>query len=118
MPALGESKGQGRAGEYAKRRTGEKANGRQGSRAKCHEVAKQNSPGLQPWAILLSHFVAIAVSPVRPLALSRLTRCRCGLFTGKFRQEFFVSKWMREHRKVMFNRVLVRFFANGGSAIL
>ena len=93
-----------------------------GDRANYHEVAKQNSPGLQPWAkpwaILLSHFVSIALSPVRPFALSQLARCRCGLFAGELRQEFFVSKRMREHRKVVVYRVLVRFFANGGRAIL
>jgi hypothetical protein len=98
-----------RNGAPTKRRMGDKAN--------CYEVAKQNSPGLKPWAILLSHFLAIAVSPVRPFALSQLGRCRCGLFAGELRQEFFVIQRMREHRKVVFYRVLVRFFANGGCAI-
>jgi hypothetical protein len=168
----------GRAGEYAKRRTDEAANGRQ---SELLRSGKQNSPGLQPWvasqkdrpegatdgllgwdtnfqtpgwwrqrantlfvrapfqgaanvvdkprakslgnlglkpwAILLSHFLAIAVSPVRPFALSQLGRCRCGLFARELRQEFFVIQRMREHRKVVFYRVLVRFFANGGCAI-
>jgi hypothetical protein len=71
----------------------------------------------KPRAILLSHFLAIAVSPVRPFALSQLGRCRCGLFARELRQEFFVIQRMREHRKVVFYRVLVRFFANGGCAI-
>jgi hypothetical protein len=54
----------------------------------------------------------LAHSPVRRFELGR-----CGRFAGELRQEFFVSERMREHRKVMFYRVLVRFFANGGCAI-
>jgi hypothetical protein len=46
-----------------------------------------------------------------------LRRCNRCLFAGEFCQEFFVSQWMGEHRKVMCDRVLVRFFANGGRAI-
>jgi hypothetical protein len=42
----GAGRANGRTGDGAHRRSGDTAKGRCGE---CHEVAKQNSPGLQPW---------------------------------------------------------------------
>ena len=53
------------------------------------------NPGLKPWAILSSHFVAVGIcciavrpfagAPIRPFALSQLRRCRCRLLAGELR---------------------------------
>jgi len=78
------SRANGRLGEWATRRRGDTATRWRGNtrgvrttlfgRLFQGESLLEPNPGLKPWAILLCHFVAFAVSPYRRIAVSPYRR--------------------------------------------